>query len=94
MFQGNAEILAGSRPDQGTGTTGKIYGGRPPTGWPVCPGKNAILPESLGPSDLVLLGTGYILSGIGTDRPTRRRPAALDHPVIGGTRAAGNKGAQ
>jgi hypothetical protein len=27
---------------------------------------------------------GYVLSGIGTDRPARRRPAALDRPGTGG----------
>ncbi len=33
---------------------------------------------------LVFSQVEHVLSGIGTDRPARRRLAALDHPVPGG----------
>ena len=47
MFQGNAEILAGSRPEQGTGETGAVEGGRPPTG------RGPVRPERLRQDALI-----------------------------------------
>jgi hypothetical protein len=41
---------------EGTGENREVESGRPPTGGPVVPtGKNTVLPESLGPTDLVPL---------------------------------------
>ena len=70
MFQGNAEILAGSPPERGTGETGPARGrdrgrtvhsgaGGASRRRPTVPtGKNRdiVLPESLGPLDVVLGG--------------------------------------
>ncbi len=64
VFQGNAEILAGSRPEQGTGETGAVEGGRPPTGGPVRPDRkehrSSRVTRSFGPRS-VTEKTEYVL---------------------------------